>query len=344
MKTVIIGQTQSGKSALLAGLHIAALRDGYTGNPWWKNMVAPLLGRNGSRRKRRLNGFEVHCGKPSPSFQRLSDEFARIFETGFIGEKATDEVCVHQLDISVRRAWLPWKMIGHKRVPAWCGIRSQVEMPDGPGEALFGDVSEASDREVMRNELLDHLRRAEGVILCVPPPAIERNGSTAAFDTDSASRAFFRYFHRVLSAISNSDQPLPWKYLAVTLTKADQPFYIRGNDALAHVQQSSTPDSLLASMADSCLTEILINQIRVATDNRVRIAAGWSSIYGFTGQGAANFDPSAGGLLIGPPRYRAVDVEDNWRPFQLLDPFMFAAAGYTMADPGTGHPGYVRLV
>ena len=344
MKTVVIGQTQSGKSALLAGLHIAALHDGFTGRPWWHNMFEPILDKDRARSKRRLNGFEARCRRFSESFQRLSDEFARIFETGYIGEKATDEVCVHQLDLSVRRSWLPWMIIGHKRVPAWCGIRSQVEMPDGPGEALFGDVIESSDRQAMRNQLLDHLRSATGVILCVPPPPKAVNGAPADSEADSAARAFFRFFHRLLSAISNTDQPLPWRYLAITFTKADQIFYARGNEALANVKHNSTATSLRAWLAECSLNQTLINQIRIATDNQVRIAAGWSSIYGFTEEGTANFDPETNGLLISPPAYRPADVEANWRPFQVLDPFLFAAAGYTMADSGTGHPGFVRLV
>jgi hypothetical protein len=343
MKTVIIGQTQSGKSALLAGLHVAALHDGFTGRPWWLNMFKGMLGGNRAQTTRRLNGLEVRCLKTNEPFQRLSAEFTRIFETGFIGANATDEVCLYQLNLSVRRSWLPWTIIGRRRVPAWCGISSPVEMPDGPGEALFGDVTEASERQIMRDDLLDHLRSATGVILCVPPPP-SVGQEFASNEVGSATPRFFRDFHQVLSAISNTGQPLPWRYLAVTLTKADRVFYSRGNEALANVQSNSTPERLRAWMAECSFHEALLNQIRIATDDRVRIAAGWSSIYGFTEEGTANFNPGTDGLLISPPAYRPAEVEGNWCPYQILDPFLFAAAGYTMADRATGRPGFVRLV
>ena len=333
MRTVIIGQSRSGKSALLASLHFAALRSAYHGHAWYRNIFPGR--RTAGADRGRLRGYEVLCHNLNDPFSRLSTDFARILENGSIAEKASEDVLVHELDLAIRRPWVPWDFVGKTHSPRWLGSVSKIEMPDGPGEALFAEGGGVM--EEMRAILIDHLRVTEGLILCLPPPSGD--------DEDrSAERTFFRFLHNLVTEIARGTQRLPWKNIAIVFTKSDHLFYSHGHLALQELRRQSTADKLRQRLRQSQFNDVLVNQIRIATKNQVRIAAGFSSIYGFTSGNTANYDPDMGGLLINPANYSADEVDANWRPFQILDPFLFATSGMLVANDPEAGPGFQRIV
>ena len=342
MKTVIIGQSSSGKSALLASLHFAALRGAFHGKSWLHNLFDRTRRADGLHDRSQLRGFEVLCRNLNAPFNRLCTDFARITQSGAIATKSSEDVVVHEMELAVRRPWVPWNSIGKKYSPDWRGSVSKIEMPDGPGEAIFGD-SEGSFMEGMRHLLIDHLRAAEGVILCLPPPPSA--DADAGYEEDHApERTFFRFLHQLITEVSQGPQPLPWRRLAIAFTKADSIFSPYGNRALAELERHSTLGGLRLRLRQSQFNDVLVNQIRIATGNRVRIAAGYSSIYGFTADGTANYDPGTDGLLMGPGQYRPEEVDTHWRPFQILDPFLFAMGGHLVTDDSAEGPGYQRII
>lgn len=326
MNTVIIGPSGSGKSALLAGVHFVAN----------ENRAVPP-------------GYRVEVPFSNNELNQLSFQFDRIIREGALHAKPTTEVALYRMGLNVRRAFIPrWLFTRWQKIPSFLGTRNVIEMMDGPGEALFSDLNSGGALQTMtqhRQTLKKQLQEATGVILCIPPGPAGSGPEELEQDYEYILE-FFVHFKQLLRDLSEENKTLPWRYFAVTLTKADGYFSTQGNAARSAMLQDSSREALRNRLAERLFDDSLINQIKILTNYRVKIAAGWTSVFGFLPNGAANFNIESEGLLVsarnpdGSPAYNPDTVRKNWLPYQLLDPFLFAANGHWSSGKGSLSTGF----
>ena len=335
-KIVVIGQSGSGKSALLAGVH-------FTGN----------------RRNCQVPGFTVEIPSVNDAFSDLSQQFDRIYGDGVIGVGASDRVTDYQMQMVIRRQLLGLPGIRQiaqmiKKLPEALRVECEIQMPDGPGEAMLPTAKETEDNLKYRNLMIEHLREATGIILCVPPP-VEGQSIDERVARDKGVTLFFEFFRKLLRQITDKKLAVPWRYLAIVLTKGDEVFYRHGRTALGRLVEESKRETLMSRLEQLLIDESLLNEMKVMTRGKLRIAAGWTSIYGFLPDGSSNYHPNAvqaaeAGLRV---RFLAGDgktshyplsvVRKNWNPYQLLDPFLWATGGFLGEGDGIRRGGFVEI-
>ena len=205
-----------------------------------------------------------------------------------------------------------------------------------------------------RNLMLDHLRQATGVIICLPPP-IEGQAVEDRLQRDKDATLFFEFFGKLLRQITDKKKPVPWRFLAIALTKGDEVFYRHGRSALGELVNESRKETLMTRLEQLLIDDSLLREMKLMTGGRLRIAAGWTSIYGFLPDGSSNYHPNAlrpaeAGLRV---RFLASDgksdlyplsvVRKNWKPYQLLDPFLWAMGGFLCKGDDVRRGGFVEL-
>lgn len=169
-------------------------------------------------------------------------------------------------------------------------------------------------RHSTRARLLEQLRESEGILLCVD-----------AFQEQEEAPIFFRELPTLLAEIDR--RPVPFDRVAICLTRCDR--------LVAHAGDGA--EALLASMdplerAERVLTRHGIQTLKTYLKPTARVAVGFSSVFGFVG-GAPNHSPEHTRLRT--TLDEESDAIDLWRPYRLLDPFVFLA---------TGNPGTMRAV
>jgi energy-coupling factor transporter ATP-binding protein EcfA2 len=322
--TLIIGPSGSGKTSLLATLETAAT----------------LACENDPGR------YAVFPG--NAAMQQLSSRARQVADTGQMdlhvnatGKTETYEAILRYNEPSGARAesirpglrsllspTLPPSRVrvSTPQPPRALGPETQdyrISLVDGPGGAIFfraadsdpGPVfgeSDADEMQQYRKELVDRGKVSDGLVICLDA----RNRESA--------RDFFINLPQILFEMA-SDNTLRFSRVAITLTKADQ------------VQQPGPgADQRLAALDPWDTAARLLGAFGIADflkylrpEARPRVRCGWSSVYGFIpGDGSPNFDPKTGKMLS----WREDDPEfiHTWRPFRVLDPFMYVATGNAM--------------
>lgn len=189
---------------------------------------------------------------------------------------------------------------------------TRFELLDGPGASLLPQVGRASlDADVEdahRERLLSELSRARGFILCVDPTNPE--------DLPT----FFVELPALLEEVIQRRQG-PLERVVVCLTKADKHFHPHGPRALSQARASDPVTVLRSLMAPAGL-----RSLELLCRKPTQLGVCWTSVFGFA-EGAPNFNPQTGGLRHTAPSCGFPKAAALWQPFQVLDPFVFAATG-----------------
>lgn len=190
---------------------------------------------------------------------------------------------------------------------------------DGPGGVLFPlpeEISANFDYAAhtrFREILIEALKRADGFMLCL--------------DTTDQQPALAMFEHLPGIMMETGLANLPCKRVCICLTKSDALFAKYGRDARRQVEAASP-----RMFANQTLLPIAARgTLRGFCASSTRIGFGWSSVYGFLPSGEPNYDRENDGLRFRDVTRDTVEVVNNWRPFRVLDPFVFLANG----DPGT---------
>jgi hypothetical protein len=188
---------------------------------------------------------------------------------------------------------------------------------DGPGGGPFPGYGKAEDVELdehqlkeCREAMVNQAKRSEGLLMCVDA------------NDENASAAFFLHLGRFFGEVG---RPLPFKRIAVILTKAEK-----------RVSYRRGADKDVANLCPAMRLQELLGESLPTLDNYkqrdVRIACGWVSTFGFVAnEGSPNYDPET---KDGRERLRSsqdgapiIDKIRLWRPFRLLDPLIYLATG-----------------
>jgi hypothetical protein len=198
--------------------------------------------------------------------------------------------------------------------------RTRFSMIDSPGGALLGDENtwqpgvEPEEMRKARKDIISELGSAKYIMLC-------------ADSTDEARTSqFIRFLPRVLS--ETGQQRLPCEKLVVCLTKADK--YVVDHPGMTTLDEFAYEDPL--KRMQRVVGREALNTLKFYLNEEVEIRAGWASTYGFDPEtGRPNYDRDTKGLLIDSSTGATeADILERWRPYQVVDPFIFLTAGLPM--------------
>jgi hypothetical protein len=188
-------------------------------------------------------------------------------------------------------------------------------MIDGPGGALFGnlnwgEITEGADViAAYRRQLVAHARVSDGLMICLDAT------------NETSGQLFFTNLPNILADMATNNV-LRFNRVALVLTKADC-IGPGGPDALARIKDSDPWDRAIKLLGADGLPQLL-NYLR--PEARRNVYCGWSSVYGFVpNDGSPNFDRESGRMLVW--EVRGSDAMHGWRPFRILDPFVYLANG-----------------
>ncbi|HEY1187766.1 MAG TPA: hypothetical protein VGE74_08920 [Gemmata sp.] len=190
----------------------------------------------------------------------------------------------------------------------------KFRMIDGPGGGLFGtpDQDELVERDVIlayRQQLVAHGRMSDGLMICLD-----------ATDT-ACSGKFFTDLPKILAEMA-SNHVLRFSRVALVITKADRKC-APGPGAQTETERND-PWDLAPKLLGAGGLMRLLNHLK--PEVRPNVHCGWSSIYGFYPQdGSPNYDRQTGRMLGWD--VNGADAMHTWRPFRVLDPFVFLATG-----------------
>jgi GTPase SAR1 family protein len=195
--------------------------------------------------------------------------------------------------------------------------RTRFSMIDSPGGALLGDRkgwSKEDEMQEARAELMSELRRAKYIMLCAD-----------STDTDSTAQ-FIRFLPRVLS--ETGQERLPCEKLVICLTKADK--YVVEHESVTTLDEFAYEDPL--KQVDRVIGREAMATLKMYLNRDVEIRAGWASVYGFDPETRRpNYDKLSDGLLADASAVvERREVLERWRPYQIVDPFIFLTAGLSL--------------
>lgn len=176
-----------------------------------------------------------------------------------------------------------------------------------PGCAALSDEGWGTDEH--RGELVAELAQARGFVLCVDPTAEE----------DLAT--YFIELPPLLEEVAQR-RTQPFERGVVCLTKADRYFHERGNRARGDAY-ARDPSQVLARVLSPMGMSSLVSLCR----RPAALGVCWTSVLGFLPDGCSNFEVETGGLKHTAARGGFAAAAAAWQPFNVLDPFLFAATG-----------------
>lgn len=285
---VIFGPTNSGKTAFVGTLNQAVLnRDEWEGN------------------------LKLQMFPRSDPMANLIRQINETLEIGVINFAGTAAVLDYEFEFDVFARQRRVFFVDEQKVGSL-----HVRLRDGPGGVLFPDESAAAEMdetamEDFKNQMVADLRQAKGAILCIDA------------NDERSAQVFFNNFPSLLAQIGQ--RTLPFDRLAVCLTKADAFFAGEGRGAMRRAQTTDP-----AERFRQLLSRPTLRALQNYLPPRATVAVGWVSAFGFVENvGSPNFNPSTGGLRMVPEEGALTFTEaaDAWRPFNVLDPFVFLATG-----------------
>jgi hypothetical protein len=168
--------------------------------------------------------------------------------------------------------------------------------------------------EKARAEAIIQLKTANHIMLC-------------ADCTDFHAAADFVQYLPTALMETGADR-LACDKLVICLTKADK--YVVDHPGIATRDEFHFEDPL--QRAIQVISRVGINTLRFYLPDSAHIRAGWASVYGFEPKsGLPNYDPDNESLLIDASiEATPADILDRWRPYQIIDPFVFLTMGDAM--------------
>ena len=144
-----------------------------------------------------------------------------------------------------------------------------------------------------------------------------------------AAGTFFVSLQPFLARAVDSDGKLNVKRVAIILTKADVLVGDQGASARAELERMDPWRYALDSAIGIIPIRHLLQYLRPECHRAVR--CGWASVYGFIPEdGAVNVVSTEDGDRLAVYNPHEASWVNQWHPYQVLDPFVFAATGNPM--------------
>ena len=317
---IVIGPSKSGKTWLLAALEVAATLN------------------NKQARSEERERYDVF--PDNEEMRELTENARRIGETGELNHiHGTGTVTRYKLKIreKSRASSGPMSIADHLMPVGSVAPNEQwhpFEIVDGKGGDIFGAADVGARKAVSktgddvqvqstRTELIDAAKHSSGLIIC------------ADVSNAGSAQDFFLRFTGFLGRVAVPNNVLPFDRVAIVLTKADQIVKDEEHNALKTLQGLDPWPYAEKVLGPTALSD-LVRYLR--PDARPAIYCGWASVYGFVpNDGCVNYKIEDGVEKLrvysknpngnGPANPQFIN---DWRPFRLLDPFIFVATGRKM--------------
>jgi hypothetical protein len=195
---------------------------------------------------------------------------------------------------------------------------AHFEIPDGPGGAIFpipgrGAICTPEDRE----SIFESARKASGLILCLD----------STDNKDETVAALIKELPVFCRGFKNG---LPFKRMAIILTKTDQYFWKQLPNNLPDAERRAKEDCPWKRVREIIPDDIFKDLVKHASNTE--LVCGWVSAFGFNPDGTPNYDPT--GCMGSFKKYPLGQRRNHWHPFQLMDPLFFLLTG----EPGALKP------
>ncbi len=285
---IVIGPTKVGKTGLLSTLELA-----------------------GDTQPRRFHPQNVVVYPRSDELVELFSTVKNTLRNGVLPMGATQGMQKYSFKLAVS-----WVESGF-----FTKVKRELEttfvMWDGPGGVMFPDSNAADvdhkQIEEFRKRVVAEMHDGDGLILCI-----------SADDPDAMT--FFTQLPKLIYEVGYDR--LPYDRVAICFTKADKwaQKETQGKcSALEHVWDTDPVAFLRKTLAQPTLA-----RLRNSLQPETQVALGFVSAYGFLPDqsGLPNYNPTTDSMLVVQEEacdYK--DVIDAWRPFQVLDPFVYVATG-----------------
>jgi hypothetical protein len=208
---------------------------------------------------------------------------------------------------------------------------AMIYFPDAPGGALFQGDDEEVDHVVMgkfRTELIENLRDADGLIICLDSSALRRASTD---DQDIKKRRqvaieFSRWIPDVFSEVleGSSETKLKLKRVCFVMTKSDLWASQEGVDNAEAAVKHRDP----YNHAKEILGKAFFNSLKHRFSPDSQVAFCMSSVFGFLD---GNPNPYFFTEQKRKDRNRDPKIElDQWRPYNVIEPFVFLLNGYNI--------------
>ena len=210
-----------------------------------------------------------------------------------------------------------------------------IFFPDAPGGALFqGDAQDDDeiDDVVMlefRQKLIEHLRDADGLIICLDSSALRRKNT----DDETIKKRrqvaieFSRWIPDVFSEVleTTSETKLGLKRVCFVMTKAD---LWATQDGVIENAEAAVKNRNAYNHAKAILGPAFFNSLRHRFAPHTEIAFCMSSVFGFLdGQPNPHFFTERDRR----DRNRDPKIElDQWCPYNVVEPFVFLLNGHNI--------------
>lgn len=252
--------------------------------------------------------LQVRLYAPNEHMSNLSEMTRGTVRAGRLPVSSTIKLETFSFTFEVRSRMLPLSFLPAKTSTA------QFTLWDGPGGSLFPTPEEQgigfdeTGHKQFRQELVAELMTAEGIVLCL--------------DATDKSRSLVMFESLPTIFAATGLRELPAKRVCICLTKVDAMFGDMGTKARA-TAESEEAHTHCVKLLPRTNFGVLRNYCPGA-----QFAFGWTSVYGFLSSGEPNYDKVEDKLARRYDPEKDDKAMDEWRPFRVLDPFVWLASGH----------------
>lgn len=287
-ESMILGPSKVGKTALVASLHHAS-------------HIASIY-----------NEQDVDVVGGNKDTQQLFSNALKVVQTGDIGLAGTAATTKYEFRMTLDQS--PNDFLS-SLISTFTGVQratGHFHFMDSPGGAVFEanliNSGQVATKSPYFRKIAQQLVKAKGLILCVD-----------ANDIFSDRRQFIKdfFFHSINTLLTNGYQvSLPFERIGIVLTKSDLWAKNSGHiqDAQAFIENSDP-----VAQAMDIIGRKTFQSFKTFMRDDAKFGFAFSSVYGFE-DGALNsklMDSSSNDF----------GRAEDWRPFQVLDPFAFLTTG-----------------
>jgi len=189
---------------------------------------------------------------------------------------------------------------------------------DGPGGTLFPikeDMGAGFDYQAHKEfeeMLILRISTAKGVMICIDS------------SQKSCQNTFALFEHLPSIMFKTGLRRLPAQRIAICLTKADATFNHHKRTAKKEMDKTSP----ITYASENLLPNNIYGVLRTHFYSYTKVHFNWSAVYGFLPNGGSNLNSSEDGLgITSNNQISAKEAIDNWKPYGILEPFVFLASG-----------------
>lgn len=258
-----------------------------------------------------VDGWDVSINAESPEMHSHFREVTKTIKEGRLPFRGDTDI--RKFSFNLRLAKKKAKVLFGRE-----NISTTFTFNDVAGGIVFSEEKDNQDLDALKSKwenLIECGRNSDGIIICIDP--------------DPGKDQALRLFQDIPRFLSDLGHDIRCRQLVFCLMKADK-FFAKNKKNSWKNAKSENPVRVLE---DTVIPGPLKNRImQFANDAKISIIVGFTSSYGFIENGVHQGEPNyisdeKTDTLRLYKDFSPREIINNWRPFQVLDPFIFFASG-----------------